>query len=369
MQMISPSAQQGAVIQGILHWFKHDSKQKQVCFCSGYAGTGKTTIAKIIKEEIGDNVRFAAYTGKAALVLKKKGCGPSTTIHSLIYKAEVDEETGQVSFRLNKQSALADADLLILDECSMVNEDLARDLLSFKTPILVLGDPGQLPPPDGAGYFNATEPDFMLTEIHRQARDNPIIWMATEVRNGRKLRYGTYGDSSVIEKASAEQVLAAEQIVVGRHVTREGMNGRIRKLRGFTDEIPMIGERLMCLRNDKNLGIFNGGMFDVKKVDQSNRMFLKMDLDSLDIETMKPKVKVHRSFFQWNVAKPKDWKILAGSQEFDYGYSLTAHKSQGSQWDNLVVFDEAFCFRDQWGKWLYTAITRAAEKVIIVRDR
>ena len=57
----------------------------------------------------------------------------------------------------------------------MVDEDLGRDLLSFGKPVLVLGDPAQLPPVKGGGFFTEAEPDVMLTEVHRQAADNPII--------------------------------------------------------------------------------------------------------------------------------------------------------------------------------------------------
>ena len=60
------------------------------------------------------------------------------------------------------------------------------------------------------------------------------------------------------------------------------------------------------------------------------------------------------------------WKNLQGSQEFYWGWIISCHKSQGSQWDNVYVVDESHVFRENKNKWLYTAITRAANSVTIV---
>ena len=60
----------------------------------------------------------------------------------------------------------------------------------------------------------------------------------------------------------------------------------------------------------------------------------------------------------WEQRKPYD--------EFDYGYVLTVHKSQGSQWDDVVLFDESFAFQDSRARWLYTGITRAAKRLSVV---
>jgi len=107
----------------------------------GYAGTGKTTLAKHIAEGVDGDVKFAAFTGKAALVMRSKGCHDAQTIHSMIYRArETGEETP--SFDLWDDAPASKASLIIIDECSMVDEELGRDLLSFGTKVLVLGDPG-----------------------------------------------------------------------------------------------------------------------------------------------------------------------------------------------------------------------------------
>lgn len=363
------SPQQSAALKAVDKWFYQESKKKPIFRVFGYAGTGKTTLARHFAENIDGEVCYAAFTGKAALMMRKNGCVDARTIHSLIYLAEVDNNTGEVHFRLNKaQSALNNAALLIVDECSMVDETIARDLLSFRKPILVLGDPAQLPPVAGAGFFTEAEPDVMLTEIHRQAAENPIIYLANQVRQGIYPDFGEYGDSRILSKISSQDALDADQILVGRNVTRDDMNRRVRKLLKLEPDAPQIKDKLICLKNDRDLGIFNGGLFTISQILTSKYKtnFIHMQLQSDDDEAMPTMVKVHKSLFMDDVPKP-DWKTLKGSQEFDYGYAITVHKSQGSQWNNVLVYDESWCFRDMWQRWLYTSITRAAEKITLVK--
>src|SRR5213078_5055573 len=124
----------------------------------GYAGTGKTTLARHLAQGVDGKVLFAAFTGKAALVMRAKGCSGASTIHSLIYRArESGEETP--NFELWDDSPASKAALIVIDECSMVDAEPGRDLMSFGVPLLVLGDPAQLPPIQGGGFFTEVEPD------------------------------------------------------------------------------------------------------------------------------------------------------------------------------------------------------------------
>ena len=172
-------------------WLK--AGDPQVFRLFGYAGTGKTTLARHLAEHVDGETAFGAFTGKAALVLRSKGCKDARTIHSMIYRPK-DVETEEPSFVLTRTRPAAAASLIVIDECSMVDEELGRDLLSFGKKVLVLGDPAQLPPVKGGGYFTEAEPDVMLTEVHRQAADNPIIRLSMDVREGRRLARGDYGD-------------------------------------------------------------------------------------------------------------------------------------------------------------------------------
>ena len=192
MSHFTPSAEQAGAIKSIVEWYKSGRKEY---YLAGYAGVGKSTVCAAAIEELKSkcgvrNVRTAAYTGKAASVMRKKGVEGAQTIHSLIYTAKEDEETGEVHFLLSDDSPAADADLIVLDECSMVSQELAKDIRSYGVPILVLGDPGQLPPISGEGAFTNREPDYFLREIHRQAAESGIIHLATLARQGLPLPPG-----------------------------------------------------------------------------------------------------------------------------------------------------------------------------------
>ena len=128
-------------------------------------------------------------------------------------REEAIKEMHRPTFVLNSEGPVRDADLIVLDEVSMVNETMAADLMSFGKPILVLGDPGQLPPIKGEGAFTQAVPDVMLTEIHRQAEGSAIIRLATMAREGKFIPFGTYSDS-VFKMHKSD--LGPEGFVAGR---------------------------------------------------------------------------------------------------------------------------------------------------------
>jgi exodeoxyribonuclease-5 len=370
--------QQDEALKAVSRWLKEGCSPLFRLF--GYAGTGKTTLARHFAEHVDGDVLFAAFTGKAAQVLRSKGATNARTIHSLIYRPRgeeevADEETGKTSiapmFAINRQSPVAKAALIIVDECSMVDEALGRDLMSFGTPILVLGDPGQLPPVTGGGYFTDAQPDFLLTEIHRQARDNPIIELAMHVREGKEIMQGDWGTAQVISRNEVTQdlVLEADQVLVGTNKTRRRYNQRLRELKGFTADYPQAGDKLVCLRNDPAKGLLNGSLWQVMS---SSRETVKPGINLLvkpeddDMDRGAAKIKLLKAAFE-DIETEIPWQTRKRYDEFDYGYALTVHKSQGSQWNNVVLFDESWAFRDTRERWLYTAITRAAERLTIVR--
>ena len=356
---------QDEALGAVSAWLK--SGKPQVFRLFGYAGTGKTTLARHIAE--GEKkVVFAAFTGKAAHVMRGKGCTNAGTIHSLIYRIRGEDENGP-TFVLNDDSDAASASLIVIDECSMVDEEIGRDLLSFGKPVLVLGDPAQLPPVAGGGFFTSAEPDVMLTEVHRQAADDPIIRLSMIVREGGELERGSYGESRVIGRRDLDPaaVLSVDQVLVGRNNTRRGYNTRIRELLGRSIQTPVAGDKLVCLRNDRKRGLLNGSLWRVDSARAARKGLLRYSLSPDDTESgrRKAQVSVNPAFFDGTA------EVLTGperrrSDEFDYGYVLTVHKAQGSQWDSVMLFDESFAFRENARRWLYTGITRAATRLTVV---
>lgn len=373
----------------------------------GYAGTGKTTTIRTIMEmmDITKETRFAAYTGKAAMVMRKTGL-PAQTIHSLIYepvspnqdecnkllaavKAETDEvqkqllkaelkEKSKVHFikRSKSNSDLRKTRLLVLDECSMVNAVMLGDLLSFDVPMLVLGDPGQLPPIEGEGALIKVKPDVMLTEIHRQAKLSPIIDFATRARNGIYIPKITMGTSSHCEMGAlaTERVLSFDQIICGKNDTRRKLNQRIRGLKGFEGMFPVMGEKLICLKNNAEDGLFNGMLCTVTKVgellDTSIELWINRETDYEGDPPIKVKaLRAHfESYQDKNALENVKWWEKDGVDEFDFGYAITVHKAQGSQWEHVLLWDDKMFMgwnRKDRPKWMYTGITRAMESITI----
>jgi len=372
--MTAWSPQQDSALQAVARWLKATrAGAPQVFRLFGYAGAGKTTLAREIAAGVNGQVLFGAFTGKAAHVLHQKGCSGASTIHSMIYTLE-DDDRDEPHFILNPDSPVRGASLVIIDEVSMVDEALGRDLLSFGTPILVLGDPAQLPPVKGTGFFTEAEPDVMLTEVHRQAAESPIIRLATEVRQGGRLSIGEFGDARVIARAAVtpEQVLAADQVLVGLNKTRHAYNARIRTLKGIASETPIVGDKLVCLKNAKEKRLLNGSLWSVveaptpRKADRRDGTTpLVVTPDDAGARARDVDVRVKNEFWSGRDGD-LDWRDKRGTEEFTFGYALTCHKAQGSQWNDIIVFDESATFREDRARWLYTAITRAATKLTVV---
>jgi exodeoxyribonuclease-5 len=371
---MSWSPQQDAALRDVSRWLKGRTHTPQVFRLFGFAGTGKTTLAKEIAADASGRVLFGAFTGKAAHVLRTKGCTGASTIHSMIYKPEEERDGDEPTFILNVDSDVRDAQLVIIDEVSMVDEALGLDLLSYGTKVLVLGDPAQLPPVKGQGFFTNSDPNVMLTEVHRQAEGSPIIRLATHVRQGGSLAIGEYGDARVIPRAqvNAQQVLAADQILVGLNKTRHSYNRRIRALRGITSPTPVKDDKLVCLRNSKEKKLFNGSLWNVHDVPRQTRkdaaagvtaLVVTPDEDGMD--RRETSVRVKNEFWDGREGDLK-WTDKKGTEEFTFGYALTCHKAQGSQWDSVMVFDESASFRDEAQRWMYTAITRSAKRLTVV---
>jgi len=361
---------QDAALKAASDWLKSKPGKAgvpQIFRLFGYAGTGKTTLARHLADGVDGQVKYAAFTGKAALVMRARGCEGASTIHSLIYKAkETKEETP--SFELWDDAPASRAKLIVVDEASMVDAELGQDLLSFGAPVLVLGDPAQLPPIQGGGFFTNQKPDVMLTEVHRQAEDDPIVRLSMQVREGRELQPGRYGETEVVRKSELDpaRVLNAEQVLVGRNNTRRAYNRRMRERRGMNDELPLVGDKLVCLRNNRKKALFNGGLWTVTERRASRSKLVSMRIRPEDDPSAREtRVSVRPECFSGGI-EDFAWEERRHYDEFDFGYVLTVHKAQGSQWDDIVLFDESFAFPESRARWLYTGITRAARRLSVV---
>jgi exodeoxyribonuclease-5 len=321
---------------------------------SGAAGTGKSTILKEILGQVG-GMAACAYTGQAADVLRRKGIS-ATTIHQRIYKwveeYEIFERIWDVPYKG-----------FAIDEGSMVGCEILKDISSYGIPILAIGDPYQLEPVKEEDSHLMRDADLELIEVHRQARDNPIIDLATKVRLGQP--WGVQSESKCRVKKgkyTLEELLECDIVVCGFNKTRVGVNSKFRKHYGFK-ELLEVGDKIVIRSNDKDLGVFNGQSCKIVKIIRDSPKYITADLefDSGDTRQMQ----VDKKGF--NVPKKHTWPYLrtikARCVYADYGYCRTCHTVQGGQWDTVGVIDEQWSKAWEPARWRYTSFTRAIENL------
>lgn len=433
------TGQQKSAAEAIKSWYLGSKTGDDQTFAlAGYAGTGKTFLIDYVIQNIlklkPSEVAFAAPTGKAAMVLIQKG-RDAHTIHRLIYH---EDSRQYITFVNGKPiihtsmhfSRIADLPkeykLIVIDEVSMVSERMMSDILSFGRPVLCCGDPGQLEPVASGMNHLIKSPDAILSEIVRQAGDSPILRLATDVRSGKPIIPGDYGEGlriipkwTMSDSEYMDTLLGADQVICGRNSTRKAINDAMRKALGYSGDLPNAGEKIICCSNnygitvDKNceFSLINGCIGTATKAyvldADTNICGIGFKPDFLDdstegIVTDMGAFKNHEFTYdqgqkvylmpdkRYVLAAPYQSRIPGESRQayndrvrteilnrrraeatiqinqFDYAYAISCHKSQGSEFDRVVVIDESGAFREERSKWLYTAITRAKKSLTII---
>ena len=382
--------QQAQAIEALRKWWYNGNKQ--VFQISGAAGTGKTTLIRYLINEIKlehDEVLFTAFVGKATLAMTRNGLNAKTLHSAICYCKDepVLDENGNVVTEYNRRvtkrvfTRRRKIDprirLIVVDEGSMVPAKMADWLLKFKVPIIVLGDLNQLPPVIGDSFF-LKEPDVVLTQIMRQSSESPIPYFAQNVlQNGIKcLSPGLQiGDKiNVLSKADITPELLKDYdvIICGTNKTRNNLNTYIReRIYGRTQDYPVIGDKLICRENDWTFSVD-----DVYLINGLIGYVTDIDLESISDYTMKIDFKpefMDNEFKNVTLDRiymglsPNDKRFYRSNyHKFEYGYAITCHLSQGSQYNRVLVFNESFGTAEERRKWLYTAVTRAIDKVTIL---
>lgn len=368
---------------------------------AGYAGTGKTTLVKFLvaalEEQFNINPKkdicYTAFTGKACQVLQRKGNKPVSTLHSLLWKFK---PIGNKKFRRIKVFPL-EYKIIIVDECSMIDAEILGELASHtECHFIFLGDPGQLPPikkenaQGQTGYDLLVEsPHIFLDEVMRQAQESEIIRLSMDIREGKNIEFYKGKEVQIIrrDELTTGHLLWADQIICGTNSTRVMLNNQVRQSMGFGEK-PEDGDRLICLKNSWDIVSSNG-----EPLVNGNIGFLHNSYESFIVPPYHESVPVvcgnvqvdSNNIYEDLILDKKsivdgeyslDWKTTSNMRknnkliplEFTYGYAITCHKSQGSEWDKILVYEEDFPFsKEEHKKWLYTACTRAASKLVLVR--
>jgi len=350
--------EQNFVVQEVLN----SIKTKPVVTLGGYAGTGKSTLVQHLTSVL-DDWAVAAYTGKAANVLRKKGILDASTIHSLIYVPQKDasgnivlDKYGQPTFVLNPNLDCAG---ILIDEASMVSQEIYNDLKTFNKPIIFVGDHGQLPPV-GSDIHLMKKPDFKLEQIHRNAGE--IARFAEFIRKGYRPQAFESQSAGVVQFSTKQQAEnyfeEVDQIIVGFNKLRVEINKKIRMKLNKPLDWPVVGDNVMCLRNSRLTGLFNGmqGTVDYIYPKQKNKMIFSSDGKSYDVYFDPTQFNKEKYDFSGNRDDP---------HPFDFCDAVTAHKCQGDEIDDVLVI-EARCDLWDFRRWAYTAASRAKVKLIWV---
>jgi exodeoxyribonuclease-5 len=331
---------------------------RQLLVLHGCAGTGKTTLAAHAVRQYPE-VGLHALTGKAAAVLRERTGVDASTIHSYFYKlrrAWRDEHGRQhLDFRPRHLHGTLQGHVVLVDECSMVPRSVGEQLLRTGVKVIAVGDPGQLPPIDEPQFFNT--PDITLRAIHRQAAGSPILRQAMQVRRG--VRYRADGDGfRVVHRTNLGMLAQTDAVLCHTNKTRRKLNRLCHRLGGHPTPWPEAGEPLVCLRNAPAYGIWNGGIYPAGAPVRPGDDMVCVRVDGAVVTI--PNAAFVGEPPPADVSPPR-----SASVEFDYGYALTVHKAQGSEWPRVLLIDE-YHRAEHWPQWTYTAITRAACSIVVV---
>lgn len=375
--MITLTKQQDEAIQLVKQKIKDGQK---IVTIAGYAGTGKTTLVNYIIESFGyslEDVAFAAFTGKASLVLQKKGI-PAKTLHALLYTSFRNTD-GSFS-HIPKKELDENYRLIVIDEISMTPMELLRVAMTHDIPIIALGDIGQLPP-IGEDNGLLRSPDVILTEILRQEKDNPIIQLSLDIREGKQIKPQKNDNIVIVEKKDlvSGMLTWADQVICGYNETRATLNQSIRASLGFNDALPVEGEKIICLKNywdtcskEARSPLINGATGKITSTSLKTKENIRIDFEpDYDSDVFKNIIMDLNPFMgkphEFKPIKKYGRKQVVQPKYFDWGYAITTHKSQGSQYQKVLVYEEVLN-RSNHKRWLYTAVTRAEDKLILVID-
>lgn len=343
-----------------------------------------------------EDVCYCAFTGKAAEVLRQRGCPNAQTVHKLLFRGFKTPE-GKFIFRPRKKTE-CNYKIVVIDEISMLSKDLWERLLGYNFYILALGDPFQLPPVDESNSNHILDnPHVFLKTIFRQAQDSEIIQLSMKVRENKPISYSIGKETQVVRPANMVEGMYtwADQIITATNPTRERINKEVRTVLGKTGE-PQVGDKIISLENHWDIlddkeesALVNGTIGYIKEIEETTITYpirpgfvigpiavYKMTFEN-EIGEVFRNIIVDKKYFLTGkktlTSKQEYWIYKAKNAPsvpccFDYGYAITGHKAQGSEWNKVLVIEERFPFdKETHKKWVYTSITRGSNKVVLVR--
>lgn len=388
---------QQKIVDECYNWYYNSSEQ--VFQISGSAGTGKTTVLHAIIERLGipiNKIINMSYVGCAALNMRLHGLYNARTIHSSLYEL-VDviatDKLGNVIMdnHLNRpkihqvfrpRELTGNFDLMIIDEAGMVPMEMRPVILGHGIKVIAIGDLNQLKPVSGYSAFLRDGKVYFLTEIMRQGKNSSIIELSQRALQGLPIHTGYYpNDVLVIEydDLTPEMIMSANMVICAKNATKDYINNKVRKdILNIHSEIPLYGERLMCVKNNNMIEIDGinlvnglcGTVMNHPDVSQFDGRSFRIDfMPDLGISPFTD-IPVDYEFITSPYQERKRLKTRSYSngELFEYAYVSTTHKAQGLSLDRVVYIEE-YMGQDIQNNLNYTAITRARNGLIYVKPK
>ena len=383
--------------EGLKETLRRYKNHEKYVTISGYAGTGKSTLVRFIIAALGieeEKIAYATFTGKAAEVLRRKGNKNAMTLHKLLYEFYPKRDGGFIK----KPKLELEYDIVVVDECSMVPKSMIDMLLAHKIFVIFLGDPGQLPMIDKTESHDLLQhPHVFLDQIMRQAAESEIIRLTMKIRNGESIPFMKGKEVMVIPRKElvTGHLTWGDIVITATNANRHAFNKQIRELKGKKGLIED-GDKLLIKRNywndcnDDGDALVNGTIGTIHNVFETFARiprFIKADDHNIpivagefipeigssfgNIDFDKTFLDKEQPFLDWRASYQLSRTKYANlnPRQATYGYAITCHSAQGSQWSKVVVIEENFPFdREEHKRWVYTGCTRPEEKLVLVRD-
>ena len=385
--MIQLTDEQEKVIKEAVNWFRNSSEQ--TFELSGSAGTGKSLVLHCIVNELGLSeleIAPAAYTGAAAIVMRRNNFPTACTIHSLLYtyKEIFNRSTGETIRKFEYKGIGGFVKLVIIDEAGMCDINIRRDLERSHAKIIVAGDINQLPPISGQpAYFQNPSEIHYLTKIMRQNERSAIVTLSQQLLHHRRLYPGNYGDVLVITKTefynNLKYFIQEYGIVLcGINRTRDQLNTTIRSdILGYTNPLPNIGERLINRKNlwelqiDNGIALVNGTVgkclttVDISKYNNNTfTIDFKPDFTEESFRNLEVDYKYFLADYNTRKTLSASYDPSSSAARMEYAYACTTHVAQGSQFNSGIYLQEYFPHNSH--NLHYTGLTRFRQKALYV---
>jgi len=388
------TTKQKLTVDTFIELCKNNFEGRKRFVISGKGGTGKSYILTLmvqISDIFSISWNACCYTGKGTNVLRERGVRNVSTVHGMMYIPKINAKGQLVDFTKKEDLGYS---LVFVDEFSMLDEDLIKDLESYNIPVIYFGDSFQLPPVGRDCSYLEPFVNVELDEVVRQAEGSSIVKWANYIRDKNKVPYNICDVNEVgkfivlSQKYDGELIdklkLTVDQMIVGTNKLRDSLNREYR-YRENKEGLLCINEKLIVLKNNKNLGFYNGQDIIINNI-LSEEFKDTMGIRCITIVTDDGyEINISTECIHdytlnpnklYTKKKPKDY---IEPVFVDYGYAKSCYKMQGSESDSVLIFSSSMWWMnmardgkteekawEHFCRGIYTSVSRSKKECYFV---